>query len=173
MKRVLFTIAAVVAVLAVPLLANGANTTSNSLSYEFDNGASWTLQKNTAALNTTYPNPTYSDAGIVVDLGQAQDFTGLTYEGTGSFTANIWLGDGTEAYTPGTHQLSDPVNFSYGPWGARSGLAAKLVSRSTWPRFRSLAPWRSMPGWVSCMTASTTSAAASARSTASRSATAR
>jgi hypothetical protein len=36
--------------------------------------------------------------------------------GTDNLSANIWLGDGAEAYTPGTHQLSDTVDFSYGPW---------------------------------------------------------
>lgn len=114
--RKLLTIAAAAAALAIPVIANGATTTGTSLSYEFDDGTNWTLQKNTAALTTTYPNRTYSDAGIVVDLGPAQDFDGLTWEGTGPLSANIWLGDGSEASTPGTHALSDGVDFSYGPW---------------------------------------------------------
>lgn len=119
MRKILMTVAAVAATLAIAAVANAANTTTNSLSYEFDNGTSWTLQQNTAALDTTYtaPSNNYSDAGIVVDLGQAQNFTGLAYEGTGPLAANIWLADGSEANTPGTHLLSSTVNFSYGPWG--------------------------------------------------------
>lgn len=92
-------------------------TTTNSLSYEFDNGAQWTLQKNAAALSSTIPDKGYADAGIVVDLGPASTFTSLTVTGSGDLAENIWLGDGSEAYTPATHNLSDGANFSYGPYG--------------------------------------------------------
>lgn len=115
--RKLFAFAVAAALLAFAAGANAANTMTNNLSYEFDNGTSWTLQKNTAALKTTYDNPGYSDAGIVFDLGPAADFDGLSWEGTDSLAANIWLGDGSQAYTPGTHLLSAAVDFSYGPWG--------------------------------------------------------
>lgn len=98
-------------------LSWGATTNTNNLSYEFDNGTTWTLAKNTAALKTAFASTGYADVGVVVDLGPASEFDGLTWEGTGPLAANIWLGDGSEAYTPGTHNLSDAVDFSYGPWG--------------------------------------------------------
>lgn len=116
--RKLITIAAAVAgaaIFAVPAVANAKTTTSNSLSYEFDNGAGFVLQKNTAALNTTYqPTNNYSDAGIVVDLGLLANLpsTGITATGSGAIAENIWLGDGSEAYTPGSYAF--PANFSYG-----------------------------------------------------------
>jgi hypothetical protein len=116
MKKYAIALLAAAATLVVVAAASAANTTSNSLAYEFDNGTSWTLQQNTAALNTTYSSPSYSDVGIVVDLGQAKDFTGLSVEGS-NLQANIWLGDDPEAYTPDTHLLSATILFSYGPWG--------------------------------------------------------
>ena len=115
-------------VLAVPLvalamllgmarLASASPSAANRLSYEFDNGVTWTLAKNTAAIHTTVAGAGYADAGVVVDLGPARDFTDLSWAGSGPLAANIWLGDGSESSTPGTHNLADPVDFSYGPWG--------------------------------------------------------
>lgn len=103
-------------VLAVPVLA--ANTTTNNLSYEFDNGDFglathswyWELQKNTAALNTTVHDYGYADAGVVVDLGLADNFTGITADTSGPMATNIWIGDGPDL-TPGQHSSA---NFSYG-----------------------------------------------------------
>lgn len=106
---------AVAAFLMFPAVASAANTTTNELSYEFDNGTSWTLQGNTAALDQTYALPSYSDVGLVVDLGELGNLpsTGITATGTGVFE-NIWLGNSPEAYTPGTHLLSSTTTFSYG-----------------------------------------------------------
>jgi hypothetical protein len=118
MKRLLILAAAIAsaAVFAVPAVAAADSSTSNSLSYEFDNGSTWTLHKNTAALNTTYPIPGYSDAGIVVDLGPLSSLTGNGITVTGSGVSdNIWISPGTtEANTPGTHSLSATVDFPYG-----------------------------------------------------------
>ncbi|HZC71273.1 MAG TPA: hypothetical protein VE442_11300 [Jatrophihabitans sp.] len=87
------------------------------VAYELDNGASWTLASGTS-VDSTFPiTGNYADIGIVVDLGRANDFQGLTWHGSDSLAANIWLGDDPEAYNAGTHPLSDTVKFSYGPWG--------------------------------------------------------
>jgi hypothetical protein len=121
--RKLITIAAAVAAaaaLAVPAVANANTTTANSKAYELDNGSTWTLQKGTAAVHTTYLFNGYSDAGIVVDLGSLSDLaaslppgSGIPVTGTG-VADNIWIGNGSEAYTPGTHSLASPVDFCYG-----------------------------------------------------------
>lgn len=108
------------AIMVAPLDANAASSNSN-MAFEIDqNAVSWTLSDNGTVKVTYAPlyayGTTYSDAGIVVDLGQAESFAGLNVEATGPWVANIWLGDGPEAYTPGTYYLSDPVDFSYGPW---------------------------------------------------------
>jgi hypothetical protein len=67
-----------------------------------------------------YPCSCYEDAGIVVDLGflDDSDFRGITYAGqvfgSGHLADKIWIADGSEAFTPGVHKLSDPVDFTYG-----------------------------------------------------------
>ncbi len=99
---------------AGPALAE--TTTTNALSYEFDNGnftgsTFWTLQKNAAALHASVHDYGYADAGIVVDLGPASSFSGITVTGSGSYQVNVWIGDGTDAYTPGSYSTA---NFSYG-----------------------------------------------------------
>lgn len=117
MKRLIVLATFIVAALGLASFAAAAspNTTSNSLRYEFDNGSAWTLQRNSAALNATIPDLGYADAGIVVDLGLAASFTGITYGGTGTLAVNVWIGDGSQAYTPGTHLFTDgAANFSYG-----------------------------------------------------------
>jgi hypothetical protein len=121
--RKLITIAVAVAAAAifvVPAVANAGTTTSNSLSYEFDNGNFalaggatwyWELQKNSAAINTTVTDYGYADAGVVVDLGSANNFTGITAVTSGPMATNIWIGDGSDANTPGQYSSA---NFSYG-----------------------------------------------------------
>ncbi len=100
--------------------AGNGFTDTNTLSYEFDNGNFgganggtwyWELQKNTGALNTTFTDYGYADAGVVVDLGLADNFTGITANTSGSMATNIWIGDGSDAYTPGQYH---GANFSYG-----------------------------------------------------------
>lgn len=89
------------------------------MAYEFDNGDFslvhgnwfWELQKNTAALHTTFTDLGYADAGVVVDLGLADNFTGISAVTTGPMAINIWIGDGSEANTPG--QYGNP-DFTYG-----------------------------------------------------------
>ena len=56
----------------------------------------------------------YADAGEVVSLGPIASFDGITAKGSADLSENIWITDGSEETVPGTHQLSTPVNFSYG-----------------------------------------------------------
>lgn len=107
--------------MVVPAFASNSRVAqTNKLSYEFDNGNFglanggtwyWELQKNTAALNTTIHDYGYADWGVVVDLGLADNFTGITVNTTGPMAINIWIGDGSDAYTPGQY---NSANFSYG-----------------------------------------------------------
>ena len=103
------------------------------VNYEVDNGAAWALSNMPNALKNA--NGGYEDAGVVVDLGPASSFAGVTARGTatgGNLLDNIWVTDGGEAFTPGYHPFSDgPANFSYysdngdGTW---SPLDAKAAS---------------------------------------------
>jgi hypothetical protein len=56
----------------------------------------------------------YADAGEVMSLGPVASFGGITAKGSANLSENIWITDGSEATVPGTHQLSRPVDFSYG-----------------------------------------------------------
>ena len=105
-------VAGIAALLVVPSAASAANTASNNR-YEIDNGTQWTLQRNTAAGHSTFTTSGYADAGVVVDLGPLSNLSGINVSGTG-VSDNLWIGDGSEAYTPGTHNLSDAVDFAYG-----------------------------------------------------------
>lgn len=123
MKSAMITVAAAVAaaaLLGAPAVANAETTTTNSLSYEFDNGNFtlannatwyWELQKNTASLDTTIKDYGYADAGVVLDLGLANNFSAITADTSGPMATNIWIGDGSDAYTPGQYSSA---NFSYG-----------------------------------------------------------
>ena len=80
--------------------------------YEVDNGSSWALANMPLALKNASAG--YEDAGVVVDLGPAASFDGITATGTGKLLDNIWITDGSEAFTPGEHSLSTAADFSYG-----------------------------------------------------------
>ena len=166
MTRVLGTVVITATLgLALPALipagTASAQTTTNTLRYEFDNGAQWTLQRNAAALSATIPAASwtgYADAGIVVDLGPLSRLSVpssppvgpplchnlspvLFIASTCMVADNLWISDGpSEANTPGTHSLSDPVDFAYGsdnydgsyymmadPGGSYAGLNATLA----------------------------------------------
>jgi len=88
-----------------------------AIAYEADNGSTWTLADRTRAggrVNSTGPAEGYADAGVVVDLGPAADFTGVNPDGSLNLAENIWITDGSQATVPGTHPLSSPANFDYG-----------------------------------------------------------
>jgi hypothetical protein len=91
----------------------GAGGPQGSLfNYEVDNGTDWALSNMPMALANTGKG--YEDAGIVVDLGPASSFSGITKAGSASLVDNVWITDGAGAFAPGLHQLSDPVDFTYG-----------------------------------------------------------
>jgi hypothetical protein len=81
--------------------------------YEVDGGSSWALSNLPLAL----PNAGggYEDAGVVVDVGPVSAFAGITKDGTGPLQDNIWITDGSEAFSPGLHPFAtDHPDFSYG-----------------------------------------------------------
>jgi hypothetical protein len=84
------------------------------VSYEVDNGTTWTLTDSLFQAHSTGPDLGYADAGVVVPLGSVQDFTGIRATGSRNLAENIWIADGTDAYVPGTHALSGGANFDYG-----------------------------------------------------------
>jgi hypothetical protein len=91
---------------------NGARGPQGSLfNYEVDNGnGTWALANMPLSLPNS--NAGYLDAGILIDVGQASSFNGITTTSTGdSLTSNVWIADGSEAYTMGQHEGS---NFCYG-----------------------------------------------------------
>jgi len=88
-----------------------------TVAYEADNGTAWTLSDHAGAGGRVSDSGTeagYADAGLVVDLGPAADFTGIQATGSLNLAENIWITDGSEATVPGTHALSAGVNFDYG-----------------------------------------------------------
>jgi hypothetical protein len=80
--------------------------------YEVDNGSSWALGNMPLALPNAGAG--YEDAGVVVDSGPAAAFDGITIKGSGPLVDNVWITDGSEAFTPGLHSLSSTPDFSYG-----------------------------------------------------------
>jgi hypothetical protein len=90
-----------------------------TVAYETDNGTAWTLADHagTGGVRSTGSEAGYADAGVVVYLGQAADFTGVHVTGSLNLAENIWVTDGSEATVPGSHPLSADVNFDYGLGG--------------------------------------------------------
>lgn len=111
-----FTTAALAAATAgssLAIWAGPASAKPNQLSYEIDNGMTWTLANGQRHIASAVVG-SYADAGVVADIGLADAFNGIQFTGSGPLADNIWIGDGDQAYTPGTHQLSDGANFTYG-----------------------------------------------------------
>lgn len=96
---------------ASPLPARGASPLP--VRAEADNGTTWTLYPSQLGVSTG-AKAGYADAGEVVWLGSVAGFGGITAKGSANLAENIWITNGSEATAPGTHQLSTPVNFSYG-----------------------------------------------------------
>jgi hypothetical protein len=113
-------LAAAAAAAAIPLVtfAGAASATGNGLSYEVDNGASWTLSAEPSNLSAPVQGTSYADAGVVVDIGPVSKLNSskpISWVGSGPLADNIWISNGhDEASTPGTHSLSSAVDFSYG-----------------------------------------------------------
>lgn len=102
-------------------ISHGCQPAQNLWYWEIDNGNFgladggvwwWTLQ-NAGPFTGTYKNYGYADAGVLMDLGPLSSLpsSGITFTGTGDIKANIWISDGSMAYTPGYYSS---VNFSYG-----------------------------------------------------------
>jgi hypothetical protein len=117
--------ARIVAVLAAAIAVSGAGISAASASAsasplptlpvraEVDNGTTWTLYPSQLGASSG-TNAGYADAGEVVSLGSVASFGGITAKGSANLAENIWITNGSEATVPGTHELSTPVNFSYG-----------------------------------------------------------
>jgi hypothetical protein len=99
---------------AAPIRHGFAPQQGLRVSYEVDNGTTWTLTDSPAYAHSTGPDEGYADAGVVVPLGSVQDFAGIRATGSQNLAENIWIADGPEAYVPGTHPLSAGADFSYG-----------------------------------------------------------
>ena len=83
------------------------------VNYEVDGGSSWALGNMPLALPNA--NGGYEDAGVVTDVGPASGFNGITATGTGPLKDNVWITDGSEAFSPGLHPFAtDHPDFSYG-----------------------------------------------------------
>jgi Collagen triple helix repeat (20 copies) len=81
--------------------------------YEVDGGSSWALANMPLALPNA--NGGYEDAGVVIDVGPASSFNGITATGSGPLKDNVWITDGSEAFSPGLHPFAtDHPDFSYG-----------------------------------------------------------
>jgi hypothetical protein len=113
--KMITTVALFAAAVATPLVmsAGAASASTSGLNYEVDDGVSWSLSASPSNLSAPVQS-TYADAGVVADIGQASSFNGISFTGSGPLADNIWIGNGAEAYTPGTHLLSDGADFSYG-----------------------------------------------------------
>ena len=96
---------------ASPLPAHSASALP--VRAETDNGTTWTLYPGQLGASTG-TQAGYADAGEVMSLGSVASFGGITAKGSANLSENIWITDGSEATVPGTHQLSTPVDFSYG-----------------------------------------------------------
>lgn len=127
MRKIIVT--AALAVVALAVTAGTASAASShpashafgsrpgTVAYEADNGTTWTLADHTGPggrVSDSGAEAGYADAGVVVDLGPAADFTGVHVTGSLNLAENIWITDGSEATVPGTHVLSAGVNFDYG-----------------------------------------------------------
>jgi hypothetical protein len=121
MTRIAAVLAVAITITGAGISAASASTSSHSagsasalpVRAEADNGTTWTLYSGQIGA-TTGSSAGYADAGEVVPLGTVASFAGITAKGSANLAENIWITDGSEATVPGTHQLSTPVNFSYG-----------------------------------------------------------
>jgi hypothetical protein len=55
----------------------------------------------------------YEDAGILVDIGPVSTFNGITKTGTGPLFDNVWVTNGSQAFSPGLHPLSAMADFNF------------------------------------------------------------
>src|SRR5215469_10037677 len=111
--RIMAVLAAAITITGAGISTASASTSRLPVRAEVDNGTTWTLFPGPLGTSSG-TSAGYVDAGEVVWLGPAASFAGITAKGSANLSENIWITDGSEATVPGTHQLSAPVNFSYG-----------------------------------------------------------
>jgi hypothetical protein len=123
------------------------------VNYEVDNGAAWALSNMPNALKNAGGG--YEDAGVVLDLGPASSFDGVTVEGSNNLLDNIWITDGGEAFTPGYHLFSNgPADFSYysdngdGSWSPLDAKAASNGGNLTTAQIASTYAGYEVYAWV-------------------------
>jgi hypothetical protein len=93
-----------------------AGITTNTEFTEVDNGSQWSLSSEPNLSDTSAASATYADAGVVLDLGQLSNLTDsdLAYSGGATLSENLWIGNGPQASTLGTHLFSDgSADFCY------------------------------------------------------------
>ena len=136
MRKIVVTAALTAAALAVTAGAASAASSHpashafgsrpGTVAYEADNGTTWTLSDHTGAggrVSDSGAEAGYADAGVVVDLGPAADFTGVHVTGSLNLAENIWITDGSEApASPGRRKGSrrparDPEHQATPPLG--------------------------------------------------------
>jgi hypothetical protein len=149
-------LAAVAVGASLALFASGAGASASTIGYEVDNGTTWTLSNSPANLSAPAASATYGDAGVVVDLGPASAYSGAPVVGSNNLAENIWLGDNPEASADGTHQLSDPVQFSYGPIDQTFWTGPQASKPSTVDYIRTLGNTE-VYAWVGVVSNGTTS----------------
>jgi hypothetical protein len=93
---------------------------------EVDNGTEYALSGSPHLADTSKAGATYSDAGVVVDVGQTSALTELdiSFAGTissGTLDENIWVENGPQATTPGVYSLTGGADFCYGLGADYSG----------------------------------------------------
>jgi hypothetical protein len=76
-----------------------------------DTGGYWSLSNMPLALPASGNGE--ADAAIVMDLGPASQFKGITQTGSNNLVDDVWITDSPEAYTFG--QNSGAPTFTYGP----------------------------------------------------------
>jgi Collagen triple helix repeat (20 copies) len=79
--------------------------------YEADNGTHFAVATMPIALANASAG--YEDAGIVVDIGPVSSFSGITKTGTGPLADNVWITNGSQAFSPGLYPLAGGANFNY------------------------------------------------------------
>lgn len=123
------------------------------VNYEVDNGAAWALSNLPNALKNA--DGGYEDAGIVVDMGPASSFAGVTFKGSANLLDNVWITDGGEAFAPGYHLFSaGPADFSYysdngdGTWSPLDTKAASNGGNLTTAQIASTYAGYEVYAWV-------------------------
>ena len=82
---------------------------------EVDNGTEFAVSTSPDLADTSASAATYSDAGVVVNVGTIGSLSAsrIAFKGSSGLLENVWIGNGPQASTPGIYPLSS-VDFCYG-----------------------------------------------------------